>query len=202
MAERSLRNTALGLLVDLEPGHHGLAVAQIDQARHMTDEAAALVALVHADAPEASGCLERFSARWQHEALVMDQWFAMQASAPLPAAVQRVSQLREHPDFHRDNPNRVRALVGQFANNNPRAFHRKDGSGYRLLLEEVERLDALNPQIAARLLGAMSSWHRFDVALQGHARAELARLAGRELSPDVLETLERLRAADRQDVSA
>ncbi|MCC2636524.1 MAG: pepN [Moraxellaceae bacterium] len=201
IAERSLRNTALGLLVDLEPRHHILAVAQIGQARHMTDEAAALVALVHADAPEASACLERFSARWEQEALVMDQWFAMQASAPLPAAVQRVSQLREHPDFHRDNPNRVRALVGQFANNNPRAFHRKDGSGYRLLLEEVERLDALNPQIAARLLGAMSSWHRFDTVLQGHARAELARLAGRELSPDVRETLERLRAADRQDAS-
>lgn len=127
----------------------------------------------------------------------MDQWFAVQASAPLPTTVQRVSQLREHPDFHRDNPNRVRALVGQFANNNPRAFHQRDGSGYRLLLEEVERLDALNPQIAARLLGAMSSWHRFDGGLQAHARAELGRLAGRDLSPDVRETLERLRAAER-----
>ncbi|HEX4869948.1 MAG TPA: aminopeptidase N [Moraxellaceae bacterium] len=197
IAGRSLRNSALGLLVDLAPSHHALAVAQIDQARHMTDEAAALAALVHADAAEAPACLERFAARWQHEALVMDQWFALQASAPLPATVQRVSQLREHPDFHRDNPNRVRALVGQFANNNPRAFHQRDGSGYRLLLEEVERLDALNPQIAARLLGAMSSWHRFDAGLQAHARAELAHLAQRSLSPDVRETLERLRAADR-----
>ena len=200
IAERSLRNTVLSLLVDLEPGYHALAVTQMDQARHMTDEAAALLALVHADAVEAPACLERFAARWQHEALVMDQWFAIQASAPLAEAVERVSQLREHADFHRDNPNRVRALIGQFANNNPLAFHREDGSGYRLLLEEVEQLDALNPQIAARLLGAMSSWHRFAPSLRQHARRELARLAGRELSPDVRETLERLRAAERHGV--
>jgi aminopeptidase N len=197
IAGRALRNTALGLLVDLEPGYHALAVDQIGQARHMTDEAAALLALVHADAADAPACLERFASRWQHEALVMDQWFAMQASAPLAGAVERVAQLREHPDFHRDNPNRVRALIGQFANNNPLAFHRKDGSGYRLLLEEVRHLDRLNPQIAARLLGAMSTWHRFDPAQRRQARAELALLASQELSPDVRETLERLLAVDR-----
>ncbi|HET8731160.1 MAG TPA: aminopeptidase N [Moraxellaceae bacterium] len=197
IAERSLRNTALALLVDLAPDHHRLAVAQINAARHMTDEAAALVALVHADAAEAPACLERFASRWQHEALVMDQWFGIQASAPLAGTVQRVGQLRDHRDFHRDNPNRVRALLGQFANNNPRAFHEKDGSGYRLLIEEVARLDVLNPQIAARLLGAMSSWHRFDAGLQSHARSALTQLATRELSSDVRETLERLRAADR-----
>jgi aminopeptidase N len=195
IAERSLRNTALGLLVDLEPGYHALAARQLDHARHMTDEAAALTALVHAGSPEAPPYLERFAARWQHEALVMDQWFAMQASAPIPEAAGQVGLLREHPDFHRDNPNRVRALIGQFANNNPRAFHHHDGSGYRLLVEEVERLDAMNPQIAARLLGAMSSWHRFATTARQHARNALDGLANRPLSPDVQETLQRLRSA-------
>ncbi|MCD6061023.1 MAG: pepN [Moraxellaceae bacterium] len=195
IAGRSLRNTALSLLVDLEPGYHALATEQIDKSRHMTDEAAALVALVHADSIEAPAYLERFAARWQQEALVMDQWFAMQATAPLANAVHRVGQLREHPDFHRDNPNRVRALIGQFANNNPRAFHQQDGSGYRLLVEEVGKLDAINPQVAARLLGTMSSWRRFDAERRHHAAQCLERLAGGSLSPDVRETLERLRAA-------
>jgi aminopeptidase N len=192
IAERSLRNTALGILVDLDASHHALAVRQFESARHMTDEAAALTALVHADSSDAARCLEAFAARWQHEALVMDQWFAMQASAPLAATGVRVAQLREHPDFHRDNPNRVRALLGQFANNNPLAFHQSDGSGYALLLEEVQRLDALNPQIAARLLGAMSSWRRFDESRQAYAQQGLERLASVSLSPDVRETLQRL----------
>lgn len=192
IAERSLRNTALGLLLDLGVSCHALAVKQFEQARHMTDEAAALAALVHVDSTEALRCLESFATRWQHEALVMDQWFAMQASAPLAATGETVRRLREHPDFHRDNPNRVRALIGQFATNNPLAFHQSDGSGYALLLEEVVRLDALNPQIAARLLGAMSSWRRFDQGRQAHARQGLERLTTLALSPDVQETLQRL----------
>ncbi|MFZ5560460.1 MAG: aminopeptidase N [Pseudomonadota bacterium] len=192
IAGRSLRNTALGLLVDLGADYHALAAEQIGRSRHMTDEAAALVALVHADGVEAPAYLERFAARWQHEALVMDQWFAMQATAPAPTACQRVSQLREHPDFRRDNPNRVRALIGQFASNNPRAFHQQDGSGYRLLVEEVETLDAINPQVAARLLGTLSTWRRFDEQRQRHAAAALQRLAAGRLSPDVQETLQRL----------
>jgi aminopeptidase N len=192
IAGRSLRNTALAMLVDLEPGYHALATAQIERSRHMSDESAALVALVHADSVEAPAALERFAGRWQHEALVMDQWFAMQATAPLLQTVQRVSQLREHADFHRDNPNRVRALIGQFAGNNPRAFHQKDGSGYCLLVEEIGKLDAINPQVAARLLGSLSSWRRFDADRQHHAQACLGRLSSLSLSPDVRETLQRL----------
>jgi len=192
IAGRSLRNTSLGLLVDLQASYHELAVRQFEAATHMTNEAAALTALVHADSPEAPRCLEGFAVRWRHEALVMDQWFAMQATAPFAESCERVSQLRAHPDFHRDNPNRVRALIGQFANGNPLAFHQKDGRGYVLLLEEVERLDVLNPQIAARLLGSMSTWRRFDEERQVHAHKGLVRLAGGRLSPDVEETLQRL----------
>ncbi|MDI1302891.1 MAG: aminopeptidase N [bacterium] len=192
IADRSLRNTALGFLVDLGGAYHELAVRQFEVADHMTNESAALTALVHADSPQAPRCLEQFAARWQHEALVMDQWFAMQASAPFVQSCERVSQLREHPDFHRDNPNRVRALIGQFANNNPLAFHQRDGRGYALLLEEVGRLDVLNPQIAARLLGSMSSWRRFDEARQAHAHKGLVQLAAVARSPDVQETLHRL----------
>lgn len=200
IAARSLRNTALGLLADLDSQHHEHALRQFHQARHMTSEAAALQVLVHAGSPEADACLIRFASRWQHEALVMDQWFAMQASAPFATTVERVAQLRVHPDFHRDSPNRVRALIGQFANNNPLAFHQKSGSGYKLLLEEVARMDALNPQIAARLLGAMGNWMRFDEGRQQCARQGLEHLATGKLSPDVSETLSRLlTASGRED---
>lgn len=190
---RTLRNTALGLLVDLGVADYAaLAVRRFEQAAHMTDENAALTLLVHANSPLAPRCLESFAARWQHEALVMDQWFAIQASSPWPEAGEQVARLRSHPDFHRNNPNRVRALIGQFANNNPRAFHRADGSGYALLLEEVALMDAINPQIAARLLGTMSTWRRFDAGRQRLALAALRSLVPAACSPDVRETLDRL----------
>lgn len=192
MAGRSLRNTALALLVDLEPAYQALAAQQFRHSRHMTDEAAALTALVHAGSALAEAALAEFAARWQHEALVMDQWFAIQATAARPETLAQIDRLRGHADFHRDSPNRVRALLGQWANNNPLAFHRADGEGYRLLVEEVEGLDARNPQLAARLLGAMASWSRFDAGRQQQARAALAALPASRLSADVAETLARL----------
>ncbi len=195
MAERSLRNTALGLLVDVDAVYHETALQQFRQARHMTDEAAALTALVHAGSRHAHGVLEDFATRWQHEALVMDQWFAIQAAAPLSSTIGRVDELRSHAGFHRDNPNRVRALIGQFANNNPLAFHETSGRGYTLLMEEVALLDRSNPQIAARLLGAMSAWPRFEGERQRLAKEALMHLQEQAGSADVQETVSRLLAS-------
>lgn len=195
IAQRSLQNTALALLVDYQASYHTLAVEQFANSPHMTGQAAALQALVHSNSPLAEECLNQFAAQWQHEALVMDQWFAMQASAPWVETIECVSQLRGHPDFHHSNPNRVRALIGQFANNNPVAFHQKNGQGYALLVDEVKTLDAINPQIAARILGAMGSWQRFDADRRAMAKRELERLAGFSLSPDVMETVQRLLSA-------
>jgi len=195
MAQRSLANTALGFLVDASPAHAALAVKRFSQAAHMTDEAAALMVLAHAGRPEADACLLAFASRWQHEALVMDQWFAIQASAPLAGTVQKVRELLAHPAFDRSSPNRVRAVLGQFANANPVAFHQADGSGYQLLCSEVALLDALNPQIASRLLGALAVWSRLDTGRQQIVSRELAVLDHEGISPDLAETLGRLRRA-------
>ncbi len=108
---------------------------------------------------------------------------------PLGDTLQRVRQLLAHEDFDLRNPNKVRALVGAFANNNPVHFHRIDGRGYRLLADVVIELNRLNPQIAARLLTPLSKWR----AYRGRAelmRGELERLAGMDgLSPDVYEVV-------------
>ncbi|MFN3586549.1 MAG: aminopeptidase N, partial [Moraxellaceae bacterium] len=103
MAARALAATALSLLVDLDPRHGALAQTVYQSARHMTDRQAALAALVHAARPEAVTCLEDFARQWQDEALVMDQWFALQATVPQEAAVETVRQLLGHADFRHDN---------------------------------------------------------------------------------------------------
>lgn len=198
IARRSLRNTALSLLVSFNEEYHALAVRQFSSSQHMTGQAAALQALVHGNSHLAESCLSEFAARWQHEALVMDQWFAMQASAPLATTIERVNLLVQHVDFHWNNPNRVRALIGQFANQNPLAFHQKDGKGYAVLFDAVKMLDGINPQIAARLLGALGTWQRFDKERCQLIHAELQSLAVSKISPDVTETVQRLLSAVSQ----
>ena len=130
----------------------------------------------------------RFYERWQHEPLVVNKWFALQAMIEDDAAVERVEGLLAHPAFTWTNPNRVRAVLGVFAMANLLGFHRRDGAGYRLLADKVLELDGRNPQVAARMLGALGRWRRFDEARQALMRAELERVvAAPGLSRDTYE---------------
>ena len=92
------------------------------------------------------------------------------------------------------NPNRVRAVLGNFQRGNPRAFHRADGEGFRLVAHQLPGLDATNPQVAARLLGGFEGWRRLHAPLRAVAQATLAALEGQLHSPDCRDLLARLRA--------
>ena len=187
MARRSLRNVCLSYLL-LTPGGFDLAEKQLAGSDNMTDTLAALQGLVRAGAPGAASALRTFESRWRKDALVMDKWFAIQACVPGDATVKRVRQLMEHPAFSITNPNKVRSLLGVFSTANPTGFHAGSGAGYRLHADQVIRLNALNPQVAARLAGAFNGWTRYDDRRRELMRAELQRISAAEgLSPDVAE---------------
>jgi aminopeptidase N len=114
------------------------------------------------------------------------------ATRPHPDALDDVQALMASTWWKPANPNRVRALIGSFARSNPLAFHRRDGAGYRLVAAQVAALDAVNPQVAARLLGAFESWRRWAEPQRGQARAALDSMAGQLASPDSRDLLERL----------
>ena len=189
--KRALKNLALAYLL-VAPGQQELALAQqqFDGAGNMTDRAAALVALIHSgDEAAAQAALADFYRDFSGEALVVDKWFAMQAAAPT-TDVAAVRQLMTHPAFTLKNPNRARSLIFSFANGNPSQFHAPDGSGYAFWAEQVIALDALNPQVAARLARSMDRWRRYAPALQEHMRSALERVAGKKnLSNDVMEVV-------------
>ena len=188
IARRRLKNTVLQWLSAASDRHWSVqALEQYQSADNMTDRFAALRALVHGRAPESAQALNEFAARFAKDPLVMDKWFAVQASAPNPEVVDRVSEWMQHPAFSLRNPNKVRALIGTLAMANPVAFHRPDGAGYRLLAEVVSELDGLNPQVAARLVAAFNRWRRYEPGRAGLMEAELKALAARRLSPDVNE---------------
>ncbi|GEK72768.1 MULTISPECIES: aminopeptidase N [Halomonas] len=192
IAARSLKNVALSYLVSIED-EEGIELArrQFEADHNMTDVRAALTLLVHSSRDElADPALRTFGEKWAHDPLVMDQWFSVQVSRPQSDALERVKFLMDHPAFSLTNPNKVRALIGAFAQNRVN-FHRLDGEGYRLLADVVIELNRLNPEIASRLVTPLTRWRRFDETRQELMKGELERIREEKLSPNVYEVIEK-----------
>lgn len=189
IGRRSLKNICLGYLsaLDTEAMHH-LGVHQFLNARNMTDQIAALNCIVNSRNPEKQDCLGAFYDQWQGESLVIDKWFALQSSSPMPDTLTVVEGLLKHAAFNLSTPNRVRSVIGAFSQNNPVHFHAQGGAGYRFLGDHVIALNGINPQIAARMTGALTHWRRYDEERQMLMREQLQRIAGSEgISKDVFE---------------
>jgi aminopeptidase N len=172
----------------------GKAYQRFKDAGNMTDRFNALSALVSSGHELAQPALQRFHAMFKDEALVLDKWFALQAGAPdrggnvLPA----VKQLLRHADFNIRNPNRARSVIFSYCSANPGAFHRTDAAGYVFWSERVIELDAINPQVAARLARALDRWTKLVEPCRSAAREAIARVAARtDLSNDVREVVTR-----------
>jgi len=190
--KRALRNLCLAYLMELdEPGIRELCKEQFDCADNMNDAMAALAALSNLDCPERIAALDAFYARWQGEPLVVDKWLAVQASSRLPGTLKEVRRLSAHPAFDVRNPNKVYALIRGFCANHAR-FHAADGAGYAFAAEKVIEIDALNPQVAARVARAFDRWKKFDAGRRARACAALERIRDtRGLSRDTSEIVMR-----------
>lgn len=161
---------------------------QFHSARNMTDQIAALANIVHFQHPSKPACLSHFYEQWQSDALVIDKWFAIQATSPMPDTFATVQSLTQHTAFHIANPNRVRAVIGSFTQANPVRFHASNGQGYNFLADQVITLNSLNPQVASRMLGPLTSWRRFDDNRQHLMKSQLERIMNTpEISKDVYE---------------
>ena len=158
----------------------------------MTDAMGGLSALMLLGGEAFEQALGEFFARWKHEPLVIDKWFAVQARSPAEDALGRVLGLTAHPAFDPKNPNRLRALVQTFASANPARFHEPSGAGYRFLADQILAVDRFNPMVAARLIEPLGGFRRYEGGLAALMRAELERIAGTEgLSKNVYELASR-----------
>jgi len=193
IARRALKNVALAYLMLPEDTEMvSLCANQFKYASNMTDTSAAIRALINAEAEAAEDAREKalveFFNRWSDEALVIDQWFALQAACPRAGALDRVKALMQHDAFDMKNPNRMRSVVVSFAFQNAVHFHHSSGSGYAFLADCVIELNAVNPQMAARILAPLTRWHKYENERQQLMKAELNRILDTEnLSENVFE---------------
>ncbi len=193
MGQRSLKNLCLSYLMTLETkASINLAVTQYHQANNMTDQMAALRSIVHSECDERSVLLQDFYQQWQDDALVIDKWFSVQATADLADTLDNIEQLQQHKDFDLSVPNRVRSLIGAFSQANMAVFHHASGRGYQILADCVLSLNETNPQIAARLALPLIQWQRFDTERQALMKQQLQRIAEHaRLAKDVYEIVNR-----------
>jgi aminopeptidase N len=190
---RALKNVCLDLLTaDGNSDAIELTARQYQAANNMTDRMAALATLSLHDVPQRIRAIENFYDRYAGDPLIIDKWFALQAGIPEPATLARVRALTAHSAFSLNNPNRVRALIGSFAQSNPTQFNRADGGGFDFVVETVLALDDKNPQVAARLLSAFKSWRALESSRRTLAQAALQRVTVvSTLSRDVNDIVQR-----------
>ncbi len=194
IARRSLKNTALSYLMMLDDSAiHQACINQYDCADNMTDMMAAMRALVHSSfnslEAEKTRVLAEFYESWQDEALVVNQWLSVQASIPHKDSVDTVKALMEHPSFSIKNPNKVRSVIGVFCHNAV-SFHQSSGEGYKFLTDQIITLNAMNPQIAARLLAPLTRWKKYAPTQQKLMKQALEAISSVEnLSKDVYEVV-------------
>ena len=194
LAGMALTHLCLAAVASGDTVWPGKTLQRFKDAGNMTDRFNALTALVSSGHALAARALPQFHAMFKDEALVIDKWFGLQAGAPdrggniLPA----VKQLMKHPDFSLRNPNRARSVISTYCQGNPAAFHRADAAGYVFWSERVMELDAINPQVAARLARALDRWNKLAEPYRGAAREAIARVAAKtDLSKDTLEVVTR-----------
>jgi aminopeptidase N len=185
---RRLRAATLALIAAGDPKlGASLGQQQYADARTMTERQSALMVLAMLGPDASAQALEDFYARFEDDPLVIDKWFAVQASVPGESTLEVVEALQQHPAFTLANPNRLRALAGSFAGT-PSAFHRADGKGYDWLAEVIVAADKLNPQTAARFVAPLGRWRKIEPGRAAKMRSALQRiLAEPGLSKDVFE---------------
>jgi len=193
MADRSLKNLSLSYLGSLKDEEmNQLVLTHYASAKNMTDEIACFKILSDIDPDIKKAAAEKFHSKWQHDKLVLDKWFAVQAGSALPNTLEVIQSLTEHPDFSLKNPNKARSLLYMFAMQNHANFHQIDGKGYKFIADQIIKLDEINHQVAARLSACFNQWKKYDETRKILIKKELERILSiQTLSKNVYEIVSR-----------
>ncbi|MDN5249418.1 MAG: aminopeptidase N [Alphaproteobacteria bacterium] len=192
--KRALYNIAI-FYISLYENSPTRAYEQYNNADNLTMRVAALSMLLHKfpKAENTNQALKDFENLYAETPLVMDKWFALQATVSSTESLAQVKALCKHAAFSFNNPNRVRALIGSFAYGNLVNFHAEDGAGYQFVSKIILQIDPHNPHLAANLLGAFGDWQKFEPKRYAQAKAVLENMLEKPtISNDIADILSRM----------
>ena len=193
VAQRSLKNRCLWYLAQTgNKEFHQITQQQYQQADNYTDSVTGLTLLAHQQAGAFEDLLADYYDRWKEHPLMINKWLSIQATIPAEDTLERVRQLMDLPVFSLKNPNAVRSLLGAFCAGNLTRFHAADGSGYKFLADQVLALDAINPQVAARMVSLFNDFNQFHPESRAQMLTQIKRIhACDSLSANVYEIVDR-----------
>jgi len=174
--KRSLKNVCVAFLVQANQSHVALAKHQYQASNNMTDTMAALLAINDLEIKERIEMFADFYDKFKHDILVVNKWLGLQAQSKRSDTLKEVQTLMQHEAFDMKNPNKVYALLGGFCMGNPQCFHERSGSGYTFLKDNLEKLNASNPQIASKMVTPLIHWKKFDSKRQDKMQVALVAL--------------------------
>ena len=188
---RRLKNVCLLLLAHTTLEHvKELIDVQYKHSDNMTDKLGALKAASIKQEGLFDSLMANFENEYGDDAVVMDKWFALYATASRNDCLAQLDLLQSHPQFTIKNPNKVRSLIGSFAFYNTQGFHQVDGAGYKYVADYLAELDKINPQVAARLITPFIQFASFAPTNQNLMKSQLERLFGlKGLSKDLFEKI-------------
>ena len=201
VGHRALAN-ALLLLVNATDNVDAqqFCLTQWQSADNLTDVMGAMTALRDQQCPARDTIHGSFHDQWQDDLSMLNRWFQLESCAYRDNAATHVAGLLAHRKFDGKNPNRVRAVVQCFGDQNWSGFHAVDGTGYSFVADQILRFDMQNPSLAARFCDTLARWHKCSEPARGLQKAQLERLAAHDaLSPNVREIVEKtLKAGEKR----
>jgi aminopeptidase N len=165
MGERQYQNMCLDYLSLLGREYDGLITETYYQSEYMTNKVVALGLLCHLDTEIREEALSDFYKQCQHNQVLLNDWFKVQAQSQLPDCLFRLTNLMSHLAFDQTNPDCVLAIYAGLINNK-KIFHGESGEGCFFLASGILEIDTYNTVLATTLLVGFRKYPR----LVGHQR--------------------------------
>ena len=193
---RALKRVCLSFLMALNKQEYNkVCFAEFSHSTNMTDEINSLNLLIHfGENKVAEEAIEAFYTKWKHETLVVQKWISSLATSPKEDTLMWLEKIQDLPEYSNKVPNLVRSLVGQFALNNPRQFHRPDGFGYEFVANQLLDLDSINPQISARIAGSFNIYDKLQTHQKNLMKIQIEKVLKKSgLSKNTFEILSKIK---------
>ena len=186
MGDRSLKNLCFDYLSCLDENEL-LAKEHFAKSTNMTDELSGLKSLYYSYGDKES--LETFYNKWSQETLVIQKWFALQASNPR-ITVRELAELELNPRFDIKVPNIARAVFGSFMRNNLVVSLTEEGIEYSV--SKILAIDSFNPQIAAGLAKSYNYVTRLPKSQKALITSHLNKLSQGNTSAELKEVIQNI----------
>ena len=155
----------------------------------MTLAKAALNVFTRINCPERNSISEIFFEKWKNNNVVLDSWFAFNASIEIEDNNKSIENLFNNKYFDVKSPNTIRSILNAYVTSNS-LFHAIDGSGYKYIAQKIIEFDKLNPIVVSRFLKIFSRFRNYAEPYRNNMFETLNYIKRNKLSSNTREIID------------